>query len=82
MKRAFAALRRKLEMAELEHLRAHCLELHEKIESMKEERQRMNESAEFWRDYAMDLMDEINNTTDKTVALTQTGFVVINKEAA
>lgn len=74
--RAFAALRNKLEKAELAHLRDLCLSLHEELEQMRQ-------SADFWHDYTMELMEELWQTTDKTVGITKDGQIsIINKEAA
>lgn len=74
--RAFACLRNKLEKAELAHLRDLCLSLHEELEQTRQ-------SADFWHDYAMELMEELWQSTDKTVGITKEGQIsIINKEAA
>ena len=81
--RAMAALRRKLETAELEHLRALCLDLHTQLEQVTNERDHAEQAAEFWREYTHELQAELWETTDKTVAITKSGTVhIVKKEAA
>lgn len=70
-----AALRRRLEKWELEHLRQHALELQERLERAEEEAARAWESAEFWRDNALELQEALM-ADGFTVGITRGGQLV------
>ena len=63
--RALAAIRRRLEKLELEHLRNHAVELHEKLghaniqlEAMKRELDYADDCSASWRDECLRMMEE------------------------
>lgn len=75
--RAMLALRRKLETAELDHLRALCLDLHTQLEQITKERDDAIDNANFWGDHAHQLQCELWEHTDLTVGITQDGQIGI-----
>jgi len=72
------AMRRRLERWELQHLRQHALELQERMERAEEEAARAWESAEFWRDNAMELQEALMSD-GFTVGITKSGQMVATK---
>lgn len=75
-----AAMRRRLEKWELQHLRQHALELQERLDRAEEEAARAWESAEFWRDNAMELQEYLIED-GFTVGITKQGQMVAAKSA-
>lgn len=75
-----ATMRRRLEKWELQHLRQHALELQERLDRAEEEAARAWESAEFWRDNAMELQEYLIED-GFTVGITQQGQMVATKIA-
>lgn len=73
-----AAIRRRLEKWELDHLRQLALELQERLERAEEEASRAWESAEFWRENAMSLQQELWDE-GATIGITKTGQMVVAK---
>lgn len=73
-----AAMRRRLEKWELQHLRQHALELQERLDRAEEEAARAWESADFWRDNAMDLQQALMED-GFTVGITKEGQMVTAK---
>lgn len=73
-----AAMRRRLEKWELQHLRQHALELQERLDRAEEEAARAWESAEFWRDNAMELQEHLIED-GFTVGITKEGQMVAAK---
>lgn len=83
--RTISTLRRRLEKWELEHLRKLAAELHERIEIAEEAKRRAEdeasrawESAEFWRENAFELQEELMND-GYTIGLTKEGQMVAIK---
>lgn len=71
---------RKLERLELIHLRAHAADLQTSLDQALSELQYLQESAEFWNDYAMQLQDmqaDDNFTTHRAVGITKTGETMV-----
>lgn len=86
MNRAIATLRRKLERAELEHLRRHTAELAEKLE-VAERRIELAElraqnaeiTADMWHDQVWDMQQALDRDTPqaRAIGLTQSGALLI-----
>lgn len=84
--KTIAALRKRLERWELEHLRMHAASLSEQLEAAQErfealqaETSRAWDTAESWRMDAMDLVTDLEEA-GKTVGLTQGGQLVVMQE--
>lgn len=78
--RTLEALRRRLEKWELEHLRRHANELRDRLDRAEEEASRAWESAEFWRQNAMDLQEDLMEA-GLSIGLTKEGQIVTLKTA-
>lgn len=74
------ALQRKLERMELEHLRQHALELHERLEEVQRELARAEDSAEFWQ-HNFQMMQEAAaddlHATHRCVGITRDGEMMV-----
>ncbi|WP_440105677.1 hypothetical protein [Acidovorax sp. BL-A-41-H1] len=86
--KAITALRKRLSRWELEHLRAHCAELADKLESAQHRIEALEEEAnqawrwsEHWRDQSQELANELHEA-GKTVGLTIDGELVVMDAAA
>lgn len=64
---ALAGLRRRLEKAELEHLREHITELVERLEWAEKATARAEDSAEYWREQCESLIAQMVNQVGLTV---------------
>jgi len=73
-KQVIATLRNRLERWELDHLRALSAELSERLERAEDETQRAWESAEFWRQNAMELQETLIEA-DYTIGMTKEGQI-------
>ncbi|OIR10994.1 hypothetical protein GALL_71650 [mine drainage metagenome] len=70
---ATSRITRKLEKLELEHLRQLVSDLHDQLESA-------HDSAEFWRNYAMQLQDmqaDADFATHRAIGITKTGETMV-----
>ena len=86
-KRTIAALRRRLERMELEHLREHALALHEQLEAAQQQLKQTQQElynadviAECWRDQALELqraVDHDTHATHRCVGLAKTGELMV-----
>lgn len=81
--KTIAALRKRLSRWELDHLRTHCAELaerletaQERIETLETENDRAWRTAESWREDAMQLVNDLQDE-GKEVGLTQSGALVV-----
>ena len=82
MDRTLQNLRRKLEKAELEHLRQHCSELARRLEVCEERAQNAEEMAEhYWQEH-MDLIQSLTDQDDIQLGMNKDGDIGIIKEAA
>lgn len=76
--RTLKNLQRRLERLELEHLRQHALELHERLERAEAEAEACRASADFWHDHARMLEDELYETPpDATIGITKSGETMV-----
>lgn len=64
---ALAGLRRRLEKAELEHLREHITELADRLEWAEKATARAEDSAEYWREQCESLIAQMGNQVGLTV---------------
>lgn len=71
-----AALRRKLERWELEHLRQHAADLATRLELAEEEARIERANADYWQDQAMTMIQELQ-ADGATVGLTQEGQIIV-----
>lgn len=71
---ALAAIQRKLDKWELNHLREHAKELADRLESAQLDISAMTSSAEHWRDQCFQMIKELQ-ADGKTIGLTQDGQV-------
>lgn len=76
--RTFAALRRKLEAWELEHLRTLVSQQHDRIERLEAEVDILQQNAEFWERHAHDLMRDVADM-GATVGINQDGDVFVER---
>lgn len=81
--KAITALRKRLARWELEHLRQHCADLaqrletaHTRIETLESEVWRAWDAADSWRDQTHELVTELHEA-GKTIGLTQGGELVV-----
>ena len=75
------ALQRKLERMELEHLRQHAFELHQRVEELEA----ATESAEFWQRHAMDLQETLHDgefATHRSIGINKSGELMVVKHDA
>ena len=80
MDKSLKALQRKLERLELEHLRQHALELHERLERAEAELQLADESAEFWQRNAHELqlaLSDEGHATHRCVGINKAGEMMV-----
>lgn len=79
------ALKRKLESMELEHLRQHAAELHEKLERAEADAAQANECADFWQRYCMQLQEALHDgefATHRSIGITKSGELMVVKHDA
>lgn len=77
---AIRRLQRKLERAELEHLREHCAELAARLEESERGRAYAEDNAEFWHDNSMRLQDAINSdegASHRAVGMNKAGELMV-----
>lgn len=86
--KAITALRKRLSRWELDHLRAHCAVLAERLEGAQEridslefENDRAWRTAESWRENAIQLVNDLQDEGQE-VGLTQNGVLVVMPQAA
>lgn len=80
MNSTLRTLQRKLERMEIEHLRQHAAELHEKLERAEAEAAKTIESAEFWQSHAMQLQEALYDgefSTHRSVGITKAGELMV-----
>ena len=78
-------LKRRLEKAELEHLRQQAAELHNKLEHAEAEAERAWENADSWRQHAMDLQDALNDenfSTHRCIGIAKTGELMVVRDSS
>lgn len=78
--RTVTNLQRRLERMELEHLRKHALELHERLEQAESAARHAEESADFWQRHAMNLQEALHDgefATHRSVGITKTGELMV-----
>lgn len=85
-RKALARLQRKLERAELEHLRRHTAELAEKLEEAESRIERAEiraqnaeDAAFMWRDQVLDMQQALDSDTSqaRAIGLTPSGALLI-----
>lgn len=82
MNKKLRALQRKLERMELDNLRKHAAELHERVERLEAELERARDSAEFWYRNAQEMqnaLDEDAYATHRCVGLNKSGQMMVVK---
>lgn len=89
MDKSLKALQRRLERMELEHLRQHALELHERLEHAEEQlrraeaaSQRADEMSEYWRESYMQMQEALYDedfATHRSIGLTKDGALLVVK---
>lgn len=82
-----AAMQRRLDAWELQHLRAHAAELAERLEAAERELEDTkrtlawsDDCAQMWRDHAMNLeasLDDEGSQADRHVGLTASGHLLV-----
>lgn len=80
MDKALKAMKRRLEKLELEHLRQHALELHERLEQVESELEQTRACADFWQRDAMQMQEALLDTdfaTHRSIGLTKSGEVIV-----
>lgn len=76
--RTLTNLQRRLEKWELQHLRQHATELSERLDHALDDAERGWEAAEFWRENAMELQQELMEEGAE-LGLTKGGQIVLLK---
>lgn len=74
------ALQRKLERAELEHLRALTAELHERLEAAERRAAYAEDCAEFWQENCHRIRDAVNSeegASHRAVGVTKSGELLV-----
>jgi predicted nucleic acid-binding Zn-ribbon protein len=80
MSKALRALQRKLERMELEHLRRHALELHNRVEELETHLADANEAAARWQDDAQTMQDALYDkefSTHRFVGINKAGEMMV-----
>lgn len=72
--RTLTNLRRRLEKWELDHLRSLCAQQAERIDQLESDLALTQQNADFWRDDAFELAQELMDD-GKTVGLTREGHL-------
>jgi rubrerythrin len=83
--RVIARMRRRLAAMELEHLRAHALELHERAEKAESALERAEDAAQFWHDQAMRMEEAAADpdfATHRSIGITKDGAMVVVRVAS
>lgn len=78
--KAVINLQRRLERMELEHLRRHAFELHERLERAESAASLAEESAEFWQRHAMNLQEAIHDAdfaTHRCIGINNSGELMV-----
>lgn len=78
--RNLQALKRKLERMELEHLRAHALELHEQIEQLQSDLALTSSSLDFWQRDAMNMQEALldpEHANARQIGITRSGELLV-----
>lgn len=78
--RAIARIKRRLEALELEHLRAHALELHQRTEAAESRLEQAESTAEFWHEQAMQMQEAASDpefATHRSIGLTKDGELLV-----
>ena len=85
--KAITSLRKRLSRWELDHLRAHCAELADRLEAAQHRIEALEEEVsnawrwgEHWRDQSQELANELHEA-GKTVGLTVDGELVVMEPA-
>lgn len=74
---AVARVARRLEALELQTLRSLCEKQHAEIDRLREHVDRAEEVAEFWREEAIELQQQLCEVTDGRPGLTQGGRLFV-----
>lgn len=74
---AVAQVARRLEALELQTLRSLCEKQHAEIDRLREHVDRAEEVAEFWREEALELQEQLCEVTNGRLGLTQGGHLVV-----
>lgn len=85
MDRTLRTLQKRLERLELEHLRQHALELHERLEAAEERGSSADERAEYWRESFMTMQEAAFDdefATHRSVGLSQAGELMVVRNDA
>jgi len=81
--RALRAIQRKLESAELAHLRSYIEQQQAKIEDLQERLQVADDNAEYWRESWFEIAESIAAETGSAIGLTVDGQVgVVDRNEA
>lgn len=78
--RTLRTMQRRLEKAELEHLRQHALELHERVEQLEAQLRYAEDCAEMWQRDAMNLQEALDNenfATHRCIGLSRSGELMV-----
>ncbi len=78
--RTLTHLRRRLERAELDHLRQLAVELQAKLDEALSRAAYAEESAEFWHDNALNLQEAINSeegVTHRAIGMNKAGELMV-----
>lgn len=78
--RSLAIIKKKLERMELDHLRQHAAELHDKLEQAEARALSAEESADFWQNHAMNLQEALhdeNFATHRSVGINKSGELMV-----
>ncbi len=81
---ATARIQARLERWELNHLRAHCAELADKVEDLQRRLDYAEDCAESWRRDHDSLREHLDNDTEdgRCIGLTQTGELLVVRTGA
>lgn len=78
--KTLTTLKRRLERLELDHLRQHALELHQRLERAEAELEQANDAAEFWQRHANELQlalwDE-DHATHRCIGINRAGEMMV-----
>jgi hypothetical protein len=83
--RIIARLRRRLEAMELEHLRAHALDLHQRLEKAEDALHNAERCADFWQDQASTMQEAAADpafATHRSIGLNKDGELLVVRVSA